>query len=194
MGLQRCVPLYGQIEKMKSPENFDDGKFMEGNINIKENLKANNPFVVRYHCHFTGKYRGAAHQHCNIIYRKTYTIPSYFHNFTGYDSHHIFKHLSSLEKAPKVIAKSLEKFTSMQIGRNQIRDSLQFMGRSLDKLVSDLKEKGKKDNLSIEETFPTTYTYFKKYWPEIEDDAFKMLTRKGVYPATWYRTFLQYTN
>ena len=57
----------------------------------------------------------------------------------------------------------------MQIGRIKIKDSLQFMSSSLDKLVSDLKEKGKKDNLNIDYTFSTTYKYFKKYWPKVED-------------------------
>ena len=109
MGLQRCVPSYGQIEKMKCPEHFDD-ILMKAKMNIKEYLKKNNPTIVRDHCHFTGKYRGAAHQHCNIMYRKTYTIPAYFHNFTGYDSHHIFKHLSYLEKLLKKLPRALKNY------------------------------------------------------------------------------------
>ena len=145
---------------------------MVSKMNIKEYLKKNNPTVVRDHFHFTGKYRGAAHQHCNIMYRKTYTIPAYFHNFTGYDSHNIFKHLSALQKAPAVVAKSLEKFTSMKIGHIEIKDSLQFMGSSLDKLVSDLREMGKKEKMSLQETFPSTYAYFKKEWSHIGEDTF----------------------
>ena len=84
-------------------------------------MKTHNDIVVRGHCHWTGEFRGAAHQHCNIMYRKTFNIPAFFHNYTGYDSHHIFRHLSSLEKAPTVVVKSLEKFTSMNIGHIQIK-------------------------------------------------------------------------
>ena len=56
------------------------------------------------------------------------------------------------------------------------------MGCSLDKLVSNKKEKGEKEKTTLQETFPTTYTYFKKYWSHVGEDAFEMLRRKGVYP------------
>ena len=71
--------------------------FQETKSKIKEYLKVNNKIVVRDHCHWTGKFRGAAHQHCDIMYRKTYKIPRFFHNFAGYDSHIIVKNISNLE-------------------------------------------------------------------------------------------------
>ena len=48
---------------------------------------------VRDHCHFTGKYRGAAHNSCNLKYRKPNFIPVVFHNLSGYDSHLFIKNL-----------------------------------------------------------------------------------------------------
>ena len=126
------------------------------------------------------------------MYRKTYNIPCFFHNFTGYDSHHLFKSLSSLEKAPTVVAKSLEKFTSMDIGHIRIQDSLQFLNCSLDKLVSNLREKGGKDNKTLKETFPTAYAYFKREWLHIEEDAFYMLSRKGIYPYEYIDSWDKY--
>ena len=56
------------------------------------------------------------------------------------------------------------------------------MSCSLDKLVSDLREMGQKEKKTLQETFPTTYTYLKNDWSNVGEDAFKMLTRKGVYP------------
>ena len=35
---------------------------------------------VRDHCHFTGRYRGAAHNKCNLNYRKPNFTPVVFHN------------------------------------------------------------------------------------------------------------------
>ncbi len=40
---------------------------------------------VRDHCHLTGKYRGAAHNYCNLNYSFTGRIPVILHNLRGYD-------------------------------------------------------------------------------------------------------------
>ena len=48
---------------------------------------------VRDHCHFTGRYRGAAHNSCNLKYTKPKLIPVVFHNLSGYDSHLFIKNL-----------------------------------------------------------------------------------------------------
>ena len=42
---------------------------------------------VRDHCHFTGQYRGAAHNSCNLQCRKPMILPVIFHNLQGYDAH-----------------------------------------------------------------------------------------------------------
>ena len=36
---------------------------------------------VRYHCHYTGKYRGAAQSICNLRYKIPREVPVVFHNF-----------------------------------------------------------------------------------------------------------------
>ena len=46
--------------------------------NNKKEFKLNQK--VRDHCHYTGKYRGAAHSTCNLSYKIPKEIPVVFHN------------------------------------------------------------------------------------------------------------------
>ena len=56
----------------------------------------------------------------------------------------------------------------MEIEGVVIKDPLQFFNYSLDKMGSNLKDKGLKENKSMKATFPTVYTYFKKEWGHLE--------------------------
>ena len=49
---------------------------------------------VRDHCHYTGKYRGAAHSICNLRYKTSKKIPVVFHNGATCDYHFIIKKLA----------------------------------------------------------------------------------------------------
>ena len=49
---------------------------------------------VRYHCHYTGNYRGAAHDICSLKYKTPKEIPIVFHNGCTYDYHFIIKDLA----------------------------------------------------------------------------------------------------
>ena len=46
---------------------------------------------VRDHCHLTGRYRGAAHNKCNLAYKPPKFYPVIFHNLARYDSHLFIK-------------------------------------------------------------------------------------------------------
>ena len=108
----------------------------------------------------------------------------FFHNFSGYDGHLVFENLAALKlkKSPKVIAKSLEKFTSISVGALEFKDSAQFLSSSLDKLTQNLKKKGEKEGKDLKDTFSNTFQYFKNHWKNIEEDGFELLTKKGIYP------------
>ena len=45
----------------------------------------------KYHCHYTGEYRGAAHSICNLKYSVPNKFPIDFHNGSNYDYHFIIK-------------------------------------------------------------------------------------------------------
>ena len=145
---------------------------------------------VRDHCHYTRKYRGAAHNHCNLQFRKPKFTPVFFHNLAGYDSHLFVKDLGKSEGNINCILCNEEKYISFSkqivVGeykdkngiekkvKHQIRfiDSMKFMASSLESLVKNLpKEKFK--NIS-------------RYY---QGDQLKLLLRKGVFPYDWFNSF-----
>ena len=138
---------------------------------------------VRDHCHFTGNYRGAAHNKCNLMCRKPRILPVIFHNLQGYDAHLFIKQIARLEGDLNCIPYTEEKYISfsksIKVGEYyclklakmcpinfEIRflDSFKFLQTSLANLVSNLSK----------EDFHNTKHVFKK--------NVDLLTRKGVYP------------
>jgi hypothetical protein len=88
---------------------------------------------VADHDHFTGKYRGRAHNKCNLNYNlKNYMIPVFFHNLKGYDSHLIINAFTKYAKGRRiqVIPQSTEKYLSFSIGKLKFVDSFAFMSFS----------------------------------------------------------------
>ena len=73
----------------------------------------------------------------------------------------------------------MEKFISFSIGTLHFKDSAQFLLSSLDKLVSNLKAKAEKEE-NEKEMFQNTWKYFKS--KNLPEEAFDLLTKKGVYP------------
>ena len=116
---------------------------------------------VRDHCHITGKFRGSAHQECNLKLRikpEDIKIPVIFHNLRGYDSHFIMqqigeiakKHAYTNKKGEKqdlninAIPNNMEKYMAFMLGNHlTFIDSFQFMSSSLDKLVENITKCGK---------------------------------------------------
>ena len=138
---------------------------------------------VRDHCHFTGRYRGAAHNSCNLKYRKPNFTPVVFHNLSGYDSHLFIKNLGFTAGNIDCIPNNEEKYISFtkntEVGSytnekgetkpkyHKIRfiDSFKFMADSLDSLVNNLPE--------------YSFNNLKKYYT---GDKLSLVKRKGVYP------------
>ena len=59
----------------------------EGVINGKDK--------VRDHCHLTGKFRGAAHNQCNLDFEVPKFVQVVFHNLSGHDTHLFIKNLGT---------------------------------------------------------------------------------------------------
>ena len=83
---------------------------------------------VRDHCHYTGKYRGAAHEKCNLRYAVPNYIPIIFHNLSGYDAHLFIRELGKKFDSGSidVIAENKEKYISF--GVKVVVDELEIPG------------------------------------------------------------------
>ena len=119
---------------------------------------------VRDHCHLTSKYRGPAHNVCNINVKQKDSdfLPFAFHNFSNYDCHMFFKKLVDLKKNKvkfEIIPKTNEEYISIRYGCNRFIDSYRFLSESLDKLVKNLDED---DFKILKKEFPDKYQYLNK--------------------------------
>ena len=149
------------------------------------------------HDHWDSFYRGPAHSSCNLLFRergKSMKTNVFLHNGGKYDFHlilqNLFKFMEDNADAdvlykPQVIAKTLENFMQIQVRSNTvIKDSLNFLGSGLDKLVNNLKDEAVKTG-NLKGTFKHTYTYFEQLCrknPFLKEEHFHLLTRKGIYP------------
>ena len=110
---------------------------------------------VRDHCHYTGKYRGAAHNICNLRYKVPKEIPVVFHNGSTYDYHFIIKKLVKEFKGNfECLGENTEKYITFSVPiekkienkdleityKIKFIDSYRFISSSLSKLVDNLSE------------------------------------------------------
>ena len=71
---------------------------------------------VRYHCHYTGEYRGAAHSICNLKYSVPQKILVVFHNESNYDYHFIIKELAEeFKKQFTCVGENTEKYITQPL-------------------------------------------------------------------------------
>ena len=120
--------------------------------NNKKEFKLNQK--VSDHCHYTGKYRGAAHSICNLRDKIPKDIPVVFHNGSIYDYHFIIKQLAGEFKDNfECLGVSNEKNITFSVpiknehdnGKPTICklkfiDSYRFMQDSLSNLVDNLSD------------------------------------------------------
>ncbi|KAK3083783.1 hypothetical protein FSP39_003181 [Pinctada imbricata] len=134
---------------------------------------------VRDHDHLSGKYRGAAHNHCNLQYqfkkgkkgvRSNFFIPVIAHNCRNYDLHHMMSAVGKYkDKKLSCIPNNMEKYISFSLDNLRFIDSIQFLNASLDTLVNNLAREGSSKFHNLSKHFPA-------------DNERDILLRKGVYP------------
>ena len=71
---------------------------------------------VRDHCHYTRKFRGAAHSICNLKYKVPKEIPVVIHNSSTYDYHFIIKQLAEeFEGQFECLGENTEKYITFSV-------------------------------------------------------------------------------
>ena len=79
-------------------------------VTDKDDKNYINKKKVKYHCHYTEKFRGAAHSKCKLNYKVPKDIPVIIHNAT-YDTHFIINQLATEFKGEiNCIGYNMEKY------------------------------------------------------------------------------------
>ena len=118
--------------------------------------------MIKDQCHYTGKYRGAAHDICNLRYKIPKKIPVVFHNDSTYDYHFIIKELAKESEGEfECLGKNTDKYITFSVPikkeitnidkdsndkimkiscKIKFIDSFRFMSSSLSNFVDNLAE------------------------------------------------------
>ena len=146
---KKMIPLTcEENESYKEQEvcHISEGKFcMDKDDNDYVNRKK-----AKDHCHYTGKFRGAAHSKCNLNYKVLKNVPIIIHN-ASYNTHFTINQLAEEFKGiTNCIGDNMEKYITFSVsikkkcdnGKTITRklrfiDSFRFMSTSLSELVDN---------------------------------------------------------
>ena len=135
---------------MEEKINYNDQKVCYICKKEFDNIDKKN-YKVRDDCHYTGKYRGAAHNVCNLRYKEPKEISVVFHNGSTYDYHFIIKELvKEFEGNFDCLGENTEKYITFSVPlkkkienknleityKTKFIDSFRFMSSSLSKFVN----------------------------------------------------------
>ena len=173
----------------------------------KDNESYKNRKKVKDHCHYTGKFRGAAHRKCNLNYKVPKDVPIIIHN-ASYDTHFIINQSAEeFNGELNCIGENMEKHITFSVPikkkcddsktityKLRFIDSFTFLLISLSELVDNMSEnfnsiecKSCKENNRCEECKKLIEGLIKKF-PSIYQfcngdlNKFTLLLRKRAYP------------
>ena len=151
---KEMVPLTD--EENESYENQKVCSICKKDFSTNENEK--NVFKLYYkvrdHCHYTGKFRGAAHSICYWRYKTPKKIPTVFHNGSTYDYHFINQLAKEFDGQLQCLGENTEKHITFLVPVSKeldngktithkltnFIDSFRFMSTSLSHFVDNLSE------------------------------------------------------
>ena len=146
-----------KLSLMKSKKNVTYAK--KGFVKIKIKKKFKLYQKIRDYCHYTGKFRRAAHSICNLRYKVSKEIPVVIYSGSTYDYHFIIKQLAeefegqfacSGENAEKYIKKENDSGKPITY-KIRFIDSYRFMQSKLSDLIDNLSGINNKERKSCME-------------------------------------------
>ena len=165
------------VDNLSEINNKECKKWVNKPFNTNKKSKYFKSFKkVRDHCHYTGKYRGAAHSLCNLRYQEQRVISIVIQNGSKYDFHLLIKELAKKFKSQiKCIGENIETYKTFSLlieveidevdEKEKLKtktynlrfiDSCRFMNISLDMLVDNLSEINNKECKKCKERTKTT--------------------------------------
>lgn len=164
-------PVYWVVQPMALSLQEEQDFQKASTCHICEKQFTQNDIKVRDHDHITSKFRGAAHNECNIKYFNSKSVSVVCHNMSNYDCHFIIRDIAQqIEGRVHLLPVNKEKYISFSkyIKNSKINfkfiDSFRFLPYSLDKLASYLNELK-----IVKSEFPLS-------------EQFNLLQRKGIFP------------
>jgi len=142
---------------------------------------SSNIVKCRDHCHFTGKFLGAACQSCNLERKKPKDLKIFMHNGSRYDFHFIVKALNGRTdvKNIRVLPYNGENFRTISFNTFTFLDSLSFLQSSLGQLAADLSNTDNEYNILKQ-------TYLVKTNGLFDRKKFQMVLGKSYFPYEYW--------
>ena len=159
---------------------------------------------VAHHNHINGEFISSLCNECNLKFVYKPFLPVYLHNLKGYDCHLFVNALykyGSKDEEITCIPNNEERYISfsknIKVGEYQCKkdkktkpitfeirflDTIAFMNSSIEKLVDNLASSCNTTD-ELRKAFPNTSSHFKN------DEQFKLMTQKGVYPYEFIDTY-----
>ena len=158
-------------------------------------------YKVKDHCHYSGKYRGAACNSCNINLRVSKQIQVVFHNLRGYDSHLMMADLGTYihnmtkgwskegnrwTSTLEPVACTMEKYMSYIWRMNHYTGEYDVKGKEIVKLyevrfMDSFQHLASSLDSLVKDLEPQDFVYTKKEFGR----NWELMRRKGFYPYDW---------
>ena len=136
---------------------------------------------VRDHDHATGRFRGAAHNKCNLQYNNRWLrIPVIISNLAKYAAHFMICAAHAVPGRFKIIPRTSEQFTAFSWSWGEgitleFRDSLAYLDESIDVLAHDL--------IQYPANFDDLLDGLETHWPGLPRTLLQSLTAATPFPC-----------